>query len=241
MTKSKVRGRKNAATMPVKRAKATLILVTSIVVVGIAAWLFYSHAKGSTAQLMASTASSSFQATIPNRAPAPERAPAGMVWISGGEFSMGASDPPDMDEVGTKATQDARPIHRVYVDGVFIDKTDVTNAEFEKFVKATGYVTVAERKPRAGDFPGAPHAHQSRTYHSFMSSAGTTKVMGGQVGYALPGTSFYRITDNVCGHASVLSPSHFRNSSEYSSLADSRMREPCIQQLLGPRRHRYGS
>ena len=35
-------------------------------------------------------------------------APAGMVWIPGGEFSMGANDPPDMDEVGMKATADAR-------------------------------------------------------------------------------------------------------------------------------------
>ena len=55
-----------------------------------------------------------------------------------------------------KATTDARPVHRVYVDGFFMDKTDVTNAEFAKFVTAVGYITVAERKPRAQDFPGAP-------------------------------------------------------------------------------------
>jgi formylglycine-generating enzyme required for sulfatase activity len=79
-----------------------------------------------------------------------------MAWIPGGEFSMGANDPPDMDDVGMKATLDARPIHRVYVDGFYMDKTDVTNAQFARFVKATGYVTVAERTPRAEDFPGAP-------------------------------------------------------------------------------------
>jgi formylglycine-generating enzyme required for sulfatase activity len=61
-----------------------------------------------------------------------------------------------MDEVGMKATLDSRPVHRVYVDGFLMDKTDVTNAEFEVFTKATGYVTVAERKPRAEDYPGAP-------------------------------------------------------------------------------------
>jgi formylglycine-generating enzyme required for sulfatase activity len=61
-----------------------------------------------------------------------------------------------MDDVGMKATRDARPIHRVYVDGFFMDKTDVTNAQFANFVSATQYVTVAERKPRAEDFPGAP-------------------------------------------------------------------------------------
>jgi formylglycine-generating enzyme len=69
---------------------------------------------------------------------------------------MGAQDSMDMNEVGMQATRDSRPIHRVYVDGFFMDKTDVTNAEFARFVKATGYVTVAERKPRAEDFPGAP-------------------------------------------------------------------------------------
>lgn len=76
---------------------------------------------------------------------APGPAPDGMVWIPGGEFWMGAEDFPD-----------AKPWHRVYVDGFWMDKTEVTNAQFEKFVKATGYVTVAERTPRAEEFPGAP-------------------------------------------------------------------------------------
>ena len=97
-----------------------------------------------------------FEPTVPNKTPQPTKTPPGMVWIPGGEFSMGAQDPPGMDEVGMKATLDSRPVHRVYVDGFFMDKTDVTNAEFEKFVKATGYVTIAEQKPRAEDFPGAP-------------------------------------------------------------------------------------
>jgi formylglycine-generating enzyme len=99
---------------------------------------------------------SMFRPTVPNKIAAPATIPKGMAFIPGGEFSMGANDPPDMDEVGMKATADARPVHRVYVDPFFIDKTDVTNAEFAKFVKATGYVTVAERKPRAEDFPGVP-------------------------------------------------------------------------------------
>jgi sulfatase modifying factor 1 len=97
-----------------------------------------------------------FQPTIENRESAPRAAPKGMVWIPGGEFSMGANDPPDMDDVGMKATLDARPIHRVYVDGFYMDKTDVTNEQFSEFVRATHYVTVAERTPRAEDFPGAP-------------------------------------------------------------------------------------
>ena len=97
-----------------------------------------------------------FGPTVPNTTAAPATAPRDMVWVPGGEFSMGAQDPPDMDDVGMKATLDSRPVHRIYVDGFFMDKTDVTNSEFEKFVKATGYVTVAERKPRAEDYPGAP-------------------------------------------------------------------------------------
>lgn len=51
---------------------------------------------------------------------------------------------------------DAKPWHRVYVDGYWMDKTEVTNKEFARFVAATGYVTVAERKPQEEDFPGAP-------------------------------------------------------------------------------------
>ncbi len=51
---------------------------------------------------------------------------------------------------------DAKPVHEVTVDGFWIDRTEVTNRQFGRFVKATGYVTVAERKPDAKDFPGAP-------------------------------------------------------------------------------------
>jgi formylglycine-generating enzyme len=99
-----------------------------------------------------------FAPTIPNKITPPGKTPAGMVWITGGEFSMGAQDPPDMehDKVGMQATHDSRPIHRVYVDAFWMDRTDVTNAEFAKFVAATHYMTEAERTPKAEDFPGAP-------------------------------------------------------------------------------------
>jgi formylglycine-generating enzyme required for sulfatase activity len=69
---------------------------------------------------------------------------------------MGAKDPRMLPEGGSEAMQDARPIHRVYVDGFWMDNTDVTNEQFARFVRATGYVTVAERKPSAADFPGVP-------------------------------------------------------------------------------------
>jgi sulfatase modifying factor 1 len=97
-----------------------------------------------------------FGPTVPNTTKAPAPSPQGMVWISGGEFSMGAMDPPATTEAGMHAAEDARPIHRVYVDGFWMDKTDVTNEEFARFVKATGYATIAERTPTAAEFPGAP-------------------------------------------------------------------------------------
>jgi len=51
---------------------------------------------------------------------------------------------------------DARPVHRVRVDGFWMDRVEVTNRQFARFVAATGYVTVAERTPTAADFPDAP-------------------------------------------------------------------------------------
>jgi formylglycine-generating enzyme len=82
--------------------------------------------------------------------------PPGMVWIPGGEFSMGAEDPRSLSHGGPDPMLDARPIHRVAVDGFWIDKTEVTNDQFAAFVEATRYVTVAERTPTAAEFPGAP-------------------------------------------------------------------------------------
>jgi sulfatase modifying factor 1 len=79
-----------------------------------------------------------------------------MVWIPGGEFSMGNVNPVGMTDGGKEAMDDARPVHRVYVDGFYMDATEVTNAEFAAFVKATGYITVAERKPTKEEFPGVP-------------------------------------------------------------------------------------
>src|SRR4029078_5223043 len=98
-----------------------------------------------------------FLLTVENKNRPARPAPDGMVWIPGGEFSMGAQAPPHMgDTIGMQATEDSRPVHRVYVDGFWMDSTEVTNEQFAAFVKATGYVTFAEQKPRAEDFPGAP-------------------------------------------------------------------------------------
>ncbi len=77
----------------------------------------------------------------------------GMVWIKGGEFLMGASD----DE----GRQDEYPQHKTKLDGFWIDTTEVTNAQFKKFVDATGYITTAEKIPDWAEMkkqlpPGTP-------------------------------------------------------------------------------------
>ncbi len=53
-------------------------------------------------------------------------------------------------------TRDAVPIHRVYVDPFWMDATELTNDQFEEFVRATGYRTVAEKRPTQEEFPSAP-------------------------------------------------------------------------------------
>ena len=70
-----------------------------------------------------------------------------MKWIPAGNFLMG-SDDPDFP--------DAQPVHRVQLDGFWMDEHEVTNAEFARFVKETGYVTVAERPLKPEDYPGVP-------------------------------------------------------------------------------------
>ncbi len=80
-----------------------------------------------------------------NSTPPPGTAPEGMVWIPGGTFWMGCDDC-DMP--------DTQPVHLVSVDGFWMDRTPVTNTQFAQFVKATGYLTIAERKPDPKDYPG---------------------------------------------------------------------------------------
>lgn len=66
---------------------------------------------------------------------------AGMVLIPPGSFQMGALDS------DTLARSDEKPRHLVAVNSFWMDETEVTNSQFKAFVKATGYLTTAERKP----------------------------------------------------------------------------------------------
>jgi formylglycine-generating enzyme required for sulfatase activity len=80
---------------------------------------------------------------------APASPLAGMVWIPGGEFTMGSDQADDQHK-------EERPGHRIKVGAFWMDATEVTNAQFARFVAATGYVTESEKDldPRA--FPNAP-------------------------------------------------------------------------------------
>jgi len=80
-----------------------------------------------------------------NGTTAPGQAPEGMVWIPGGTFWMGCDD---------CEMQDTQPVHLVSVDGFWMDKTPVTNAQFAQFAKTTEYLTIAERKPDPREYPG---------------------------------------------------------------------------------------
>ena len=68
-----------------------------------------------------------------------------MVWIEGASFSMGSD----------RHYPEEAPARRVSVEGFWIDRTPVTNADFARFVAATAWVTFAEIPPRAEDYPGA--------------------------------------------------------------------------------------
>jgi formylglycine-generating enzyme len=72
-----------------------------------------------------------------------------MVWVLGGTFRMGSD----------KHYPEEAPVHRVTVDGFWIDSTPVTNQEFRKFVQAKGYITFAKSRPTPRIIPAScPHA-----------------------------------------------------------------------------------
>jgi formylglycine-generating enzyme len=75
----------------------------------------------------------------------PDRMTEGMVWIPGGTFRMGSDE----------HYPEEAPAHPVTVDGFWIDRYAVTNRQFERFARDSGYLTAAERPPPADRYPGA--------------------------------------------------------------------------------------
>jgi sulfatase modifying factor 1 len=100
--------------------------------------------------------------------------PLGMAWIPGGKFLMGSDY--------KLAQANERPAHDVQVHGFWMDRYHVTNAQFRKFVKATGYVTTAERKPdwetlRVQLPPGTPRPPDSAMVAGAMVFVGTSEAV----------------------------------------------------------------
>ena len=93
-------------------------------------------------QMLRSTRPDANQAEFSMQQRSPDR---DMVWIAGGTFKMGSD----------RHYREEGPAHSVSVGAFWIDKYEVTNEEFARFVDATKYVTSAERPPRAEDYPGA--------------------------------------------------------------------------------------
>ncbi|MGF1922637.1 MAG: formylglycine-generating enzyme family protein [Bacteroidia bacterium] len=99
----------------------------------------------------------------------------GMVYVPAGEFMMGAGD--------TEGRADEYPQHKVKVAAFWMDETEVTNASFAKFVKATGYVTTAERAPTWEELKeqlpeGTPKPHDSVFVASSLVFSAPKKVNG---------------------------------------------------------------
>ena len=86
----------------------------------------------------------------------------GMVLVPGGPFVMGSGD----------FYPEERPLLRVTVTDLWIDEHPVTNAQFRRFVKDTGHVTVAEQTPNPADFPGADPADLVPGSQLFVGTAG---------------------------------------------------------------------
>ncbi len=163
----------NRATLDRRQGKSKPVLVVAVVlasaaVVGLSAWMADVEPPSAerqraslgpsekAARLTAEeTVDIGFAPTISKAQQPAGQAPAGMVWISGGDFSMGCEDPRKSLCGGPDSMSDARPIHRVSVDGFWIDQTEVTNEQFREFVDATAYVTIAERPPTSDEIPDA--------------------------------------------------------------------------------------
>ncbi len=136
-----------------------------------------------------------------NSSAPPGPAPTGMNWIPGGQFWMGTTE----DQM-----TDARPWHRVYIDGYWLDQTEVTNAQFARFVKETGYITIAERKPRQEDYPLAP----------------PDKLIAGSVVFSAPNQAV--ALDNYLRWWSYVGGANWRHPDGPGSNIQNRMNHPVV-------------
>ena len=165
----KRQGRGNIAAPPKRSPRSAIAVVAGLLAAGVGGWALYAKPwqSGDTTRAPSSpaTASSTGEApcsacliATPTRfAQADGDGPPGMAWVPGGEYVMGDSG----GAAGVVSLPWEQPAHRVRVDGFYIDKCELTNAQFQAFVDATGYVTTAEKAPDIREImkqlpPGTP-------------------------------------------------------------------------------------
>lgn len=155
-----------------KRTVLGVVAITFVLAFGLgAAWKF-SQRPASAAPATTAAAPAAVAAAPKIVRGSEENGTAGMMWVPGGEFLMGSDH--------RLAQQNERPTHRVRVDGFWMDRTHVTNAQFAAFVAATGYVTTAERKPRWEDLQtqlpaGTPRPDESALVPGAMVFVGSDR------------------------------------------------------------------
>ncbi len=101
-------------------------------------------------------------------------APPGMVWIPGGQFEMGSTS--------RYASANEQPVFQAALTGFWMDATAVTNAQFDVFVRATGYITTAEQAPdwetlRVQLPPGTPRPRAALLVPGAMVFSGTATAV----------------------------------------------------------------
>jgi formylglycine-generating enzyme required for sulfatase activity len=101
-----------------------------------------------------------------------------MVWIPEGKITMGAID----------GAPDEQPMHDVKVRGFWMDKTEVTNEQFARFVKETGYITVAERKPEIAE--GATVSPERREPGAWVFTPPKTADASSEIWRYVPGANW---------------------------------------------------
>ncbi|MCU0417457.1 MAG: formylglycine-generating enzyme family protein [Cytophagaceae bacterium] len=129
-----------------------LLLLSLLCFSGLGTFFFWKSKKIETTPLT-SIPAGTFGETVLNTLDIPSPSKNNMVFIPGGVFYMGTLAANESLCSVKGITNDAVPIHPVYVDAFWMDTHEVTNAEFARFVEATGYVTIAERRLDEKEFP----------------------------------------------------------------------------------------
>jgi formylglycine-generating enzyme len=105
----------------------------------------------------------------------------GMAWVPAGTFRMGSDD----------FYPEESPVHEVSVDGFWIDRYEVTNEQFARFVEATDYKTLAERPLNPADYPGAPRENLVPGSMLFQKATGPVDLRNYVNWWAwMPGTNW---------------------------------------------------